>query len=159
MQHESLQLASVLILRLGFGVVSCVMLTYVYVALGGAVGSMLRFGLNRWFTVLLGDSFPWGTILINISGSFAIGVFAAFFESYSRSAIPLEVRQFVLVGLCGGFTTFSSFSLQTMVLLNGGEAGRAVLNVVVSVVLCLIAVGLGYMLPNTLAAVSRSVGT
>lgn len=135
------------------------MLSYGYVALGGALGSMLRFGVNRWLTVLLGDGLPWGTVLINISGSFAIGLFAAYFESNARAAIPLEIRQFVLVGLCGGFTTFSSFSLQTLVLLNAGEAGRAMLNVVLSVMLCLIAVSLGYMLPSALAAMTRSMGT
>lgn len=128
------------------------MLVYGYVALGGAIGSMLRFGINRWLTVLLGEALPWGTILINIGGSFAIGMFAAFFESNTRSAIPLEIRQFVLVGLCGGFTTFSSFSLQTLVLLNAGEASRALLNVALSLVLCLIAVMLGYMLPHALTA-------
>lgn len=135
------------------------MLAYGYVALGGAIGTVLRFGLNRWLTFLLGDALPWGTILINISGSFAIGLFAAFFESGARSTVPLELRQFVLVGLCGGFTTFSSFSLQTLVLLNAGEAGRALLNVALSVVICLIAVGLGYSLPSALTAMTRSVGT
>lgn len=135
------------------------MLAYGFVALGGAIGSMLRFGLNRWLSLLLGGTLPWGTIVINVVGSFAIGLFAAFFESNTRSAIPLEVRQFVLVGLCGGFTTFSSFSLQSLVLLNGGQAGRAMLNIVLSVVLCLIAVSLGYMLPSALAGMTRSVGT
>lgn len=135
------------------------MLAYGYVALGGAVGTVLRFGLNRWLTLLLGDALPWGTILINIGGSFAIGLFAALFESSARSTVPLEVRQFVLVGLCGGFTTFSSFSLQTLVLLNAGEAGRAMVNVALSVVICLVAVSLGYMFPGALTAMTRSVGT
>ncbi|MBS9477558.1 fluoride efflux transporter CrcB [Ancylobacter radicis] len=134
------------------------MLSYGFVALGGAAGSVLRFGLNRWLSLLLGETLPWGTILINVVGSFAIGLFAAYFESNTRSAIPLEVRQFVLVGLCGGFTTFSSFSLQTLVLLNAGEAGRALLNVALSVALCLVAVALGYMVPNALAGITRSVG-
>lgn len=135
------------------------MLSYGYVALGGAIGSMLRFGINRWLTLLLGDALPWGTILINICGAFVIGLFAAYFEGSARSFIPVEVRQFVLVGLCGGFTTFSSFSLQTMVLLNAGETGRAMLNVALSVALCLIAVTLGYMLPNAVNAVTRGMAT
>lgn len=135
------------------------MLSYGYVALGGAIGSMLRFGINRWLTLLLGDALPWGTILINICGAFVIGLFAAYFEGNARTFIPLEVRQFVLVGLCGGFTTFSSFSLQTMVLLNAGETGRAMLNIALSVSLCLIAVTLGYMLPNAVNAVTRGVAT
>ncbi|MFD2032817.1 fluoride efflux transporter CrcB [Ancylobacter dichloromethanicus] len=124
---------------------------------GGAIGSVLRFGINRWLTLLLGDALPWGTILVNIGGAFVIGLFAASFEGNARSIIPLEVRQFLLVGLCGGFTTFSSFSLQTLVLLNAGEAGRAMLNVALSVMLCLIAVSLGYMLPNAVGAVTRSM--
>jgi CrcB protein len=135
------------------------MLSYGYVALGGAIGSVLRFGINRWLTLLLGDALPWGTILINICGAFVIGLFAAYFEGNARTFIPLEVRQFVLVGLCGGFTTFSSFSLQTMVLLNAGETGRAMLNIALSVALCLIAVTLGYMLPNAVNAVTRGVAT
>lgn len=134
------------------------MLTYGYVAIGGAIGSMMRFGINRWFTGLLGDAIPWGTIFINVSGSFAIGLFAAYFESNTRSAIPLEYRQFVLVGLCGGFTTFSSFSLQTLELLHAGELGRAMLNVALSMALGLVAVSLGYMLPHTLSAMTRSMG-
>ncbi|WP_341990867.1 fluoride efflux transporter CrcB [Azorhizobium sp. AG788] len=134
------------------------MLTYGYVAIGGAIGSMMRFGLNRWLSSFLGDAFPWGTIVINVSGSFAIGLFAAFFASNTRLEIPLEYRQLVLVGLCGGFTTFSSFSLQTLVLLHSGEAGRAMVNVVLSVVLCLLAVSLGYMLPSALSAGTRSLG-
>lgn len=134
------------------------MLTYGFVAIGGAIGSMMRYGINRWLAVLLGDALPWGTIFINLSGSFAIGLFAAYFEGSTRLAIPLEYRQFVLVGLCGGFTTFSSFSLQTLEMLNAGEVGRAMLNVALSVVFGLIAVSLGYMLPNALTAMTRSVG-
>lgn len=127
------------------------MLTYGCVALGGALGSVLRFGLSRWLSLFLGDMLPWGTIVINVGGSFAIGLFAAFFESRTPSAIPVEVRQFVLVGLCGGFTTFSSFSLQTLMLLNAGQPGRAAANIVLSVLLCLIGCSLGYMVPSAFA--------
>lgn len=134
------------------------MLSYGYVALGGAIGSMLRFGINRWLTLFLGDALPWGTILINIGGSFIIGLFAALFEGAAGISTPLELRQFVLVGLCGGFTTFSSFSLQTLTLLNAGEPGRALINIALSLALCLTAVALGYMLPGTITTLSRSVG-
>ncbi len=134
-----------------------IMLLYTYVALGGALGSILRFGLNRWFTILLGSALPWGTIIINIAGSFLIGALAAAFQG-AGSATPNEVRQFLLAGLCGGFTTFSSFSLQTLDLLQAGEPGRAALNVGLSVALGLTAVALGFMLPGAVATVSRSVG-
>lgn len=134
------------------------MLAYGYVALGGALGSILRFGLNRWFTLLLGDALPWGTILINIGGSFAIGLFAALFEGRAGAEVPFEIRQFILVGVCGGFTTFSSFSLQTLSLMQAGEPGRAVLNVVLSLALCILGVTLGHMLPTAFATLSRSMG-
>lgn len=134
------------------------MLLYTYVALGGALGSILRFGLNRWLTLLLGNALPWGTLLINIGGSFAIGLFAALFEGRGGASVPFEIRQFVLVGVCGGFTTFSSFSLQTLDLLQAGEPARAALNVGLSVALGLTAAALGFLLPGAVATVSRSVG-
>lgn len=133
------------------------MLLYTYVALGGALGSIMRFGLNRWFTILFGSALPWGTVLINIAGSFLIGALAAAFQG-AGSSTPNEVRQFLLAGLCGGFTTFSSFSLQTLDLLQAGEPARAALNVGLSVALGLTAVALGFMLPGAVATVSRSVG-
>lgn len=134
------------------------MLDLGYIAAGGALGSVLRFELNRWLTAMLGSALPWGTILINIGGSFAIGLSAALFAGRAGAAIPLQARQFVLVGLCGGFTTFSSFSLQTLSLIQAGEPGRALLNVALSVVLCLAGVCLGYALPGTLAALSPHAG-
>ncbi|GLK74598.1 hypothetical protein GCM10017643_47160 [Ancylobacter dichloromethanicus] len=88
-----------------------------------------------------------------------IGLFAAPFESSTRSVVPFGVRQFMPIGLSGGFTTFSTFSLQTLVRLDAGEAGRAVRNAARSIILCLIAVGLGYKLPNALGAVTRSMAT
>jgi len=133
------------------------MLVYTSVALGGALGSILRYGMNRWLSLLFGSVLPWGTILINIAGCFVIGALAALFQGVGSSA-PNEVRQFLLVGLCGGFTTFSSFSLQTLDLLQAGEPGRAMLNVGLSVALCLTAVALGFLLPGAVATVSRSVG-
>lgn len=133
------------------------MLLYTYVALGGALGSILRFGLNRWLTTLFGSALPWGTILINIAGSCLIGALAATFQG-AGSSTPNEVRQFLLAGLCGGFTTFSSFSLQTLDLVQAGELERAALNVGLSVALGLTAAALGFLLPGAVATVSRSVG-
>lgn len=135
------------------------MLIYGYVALGGALGSILRLALSRWLGLLLGETLPWGTILINMGGSFVIGLFTAIFAHAAGAAPPVEVRQFVLVGLCGGFTTFSSFSLQTLTLLQAGEPGRALLNITLSLALCLLAVAVGYALPGTLAGLPRGVGS
>ncbi|MFT0862601.1 fluoride efflux transporter CrcB [Ancylobacter sp. G4_0304] len=133
------------------------MIAYGWVAIGGAFGSALRFGLDRWLTHALGHALPWGTIVINCTGSFVIGLATALFASGTGASSP-EFRQFILVGLCGGFTTFSSFSLQTVTLLNADEPGRAALNVILSLTLCLIAVALGTVLPGAFTTVSRSVG-
>lgn len=133
------------------------MITYGWVAIGGAFGSALRFGLDRWLTQALGQALPWGTIVINCVGSFVIGLATALFAG-GTGASPPEFRQFILVGVCGGFTTFSSFSLQTFTLLNADEPGRAALNVILSLTLCLIAVALGTVLPGAFTTVSRSVG-
>jgi len=120
--------------------------TYVLVAIGSALGGMARQWCGVAAVRLWGASFPWGTIGINIFGSLVIGAAAALTEPQGRLPLNAFIRQFVIVGLCGGYTTFSSFSLQTMVLLRDGRWIEAVANVVFSVVLCLIAVGLGYFL-------------
>jgi CrcB protein len=119
--------------------------SYLWVALGGALGSMARFWLSTVMAALTGPRFPWGTLLINVVGSFVIGWFGALTMADGRLAVPGDIRLFVLVGICGGFTTFSSFSLQTLELLNGGEVLPAAFYVVASVVLCLAFVWLGVM--------------
>ena len=93
-----------------------------------------------------GETFPWGTLIVNVVGSFVIGLFAALTGTEGRLLVPAEGRIFVMVGLCGGFTTFSSFSLQTLNLLNDGEKLFAAANVALSVVLCLAFVWLGHSL-------------
>ncbi|HEX3861920.1 MAG TPA: fluoride efflux transporter CrcB [Stellaceae bacterium] len=117
--------------------------TYLCVALGGALGSMARFWLGALVAELLGPQFPWGTILINIIGSFVIGFFAVFSGPAGRIIASFNTRAFVMVGICGGFTTFSSFSLQTFDLAQEGKWLQAGGNVVLSVVACLIAVWAG----------------
>ena len=107
---------------------------------GGALGSVARYGVALAVARVMGLGFPWGTVLINIVGSFVIGGFAG---ATLRMPISDAARAFVMVGLCGGFTTFSAFSLQTIELLRAGYAGRAVLNVTASVLLCLAATALG----------------
>ena len=80
---------------------------YFWVVLGGAFGSMARFGLNAAITTITGPPFPWGTLLINVTGSFAIGIFASFTNGIPH--LPYDIAAFLMVGICGGFTTFSSF--------------------------------------------------
>jgi CrcB protein len=117
---------------------------YAAIAAGGAIGTVLRYRIGLWFAGTVGEAMPWGTIAINVTGSFVIGLFAALFEGGRLHASP-EWRSFVLVGLCGGYTTFSSFSLQTLTLVQTGHPGRALANVLVSVTLCLVAVWLGFV--------------
>lgn len=119
-------------------------MTYLYVALGGALGSVLRFWLGGLITALAGPGFPWGTLLINVTGSFAIGLFGTLTGADGRFLLPGDWRQFFMVGVCGGYTTFSSFSLQTLTLAQDGAYVGAALNVVLSVTLCLAGVWLGH---------------
>ena len=118
-------------------------LTTLLIGLGGALGSMARYWLALW-AAPLSRSLPWGTVLINIGGSFAIGLFGTLTLAHGRYPVSEQGRLFFMVGVCGGFTTFSSFSLQNFDLLRSGAAGRALLNVGVSVLLCLGAVAVGH---------------
>jgi CrcB protein len=120
--------------------------TWFWVALGGALGSMARFWLAAAVAALTGPQFPWGTLLINVGGSFVIGLFGALTSSRGAVSVPPDIRIFVMVGICGGFTTFSSFSLQTLELLQSGELLWAGGYIVGSVVLCLLGVWLGTLL-------------
>jgi CrcB protein len=124
-------------------------LTYAWVALGGALGSMARFWMADAVAALTGPAFPWGTLGINVIGSFVIGLAFALTGPGGRFDVPSDARIFVMVGLCGGFTTFSSFSLQTLMLLQGGAVLRAGAYVLGSVVLCLLFVWLGALLGAT----------
>jgi len=119
-------------------------MVYLWVAIGGAVGSMARFWLANAMAVWTGAEFPWGTLVINILGSFVISFFGSLTGSFPRFAVPYEARIFVTVGLCGGFTTFSSFSLQTVELFRTGQPGRAAVYIAVSVILCLAACIFGF---------------
>lgn len=132
------------------------MLTYAWIAVGGAIGTMGRYWINLIFTARFGEAMPWGTIFINISGSLIIGLFAALTETGGRLPVPPEIRNFMLVGLCGGYTTFSSFSLQTLTLIQTGEPGRALANVLISVTACIFAVWLGFTLPEAIGRLFRS---
>jgi CrcB protein len=113
--------------------------------LGGAVGTLVRF-LISVLTGAAPHELPWSTIAINIAGSFVIGFFGTLTLASGRFPVSENTRLLVMVGLCGGFTTFSSFSLQTFDLLRNGCIVRAAINVIGSVVLCMCAVALGHAL-------------
>lgn len=113
------------------------------VMLGGALGSLARYLLSLWALPLSG-TLPLGTLLINTAGSFVIGFFGTLTLAGGRFPAPENLRLFVMVGLCGGFTTFSAFSLQTLDLLRSGAALRAAINVTASVALCVGAVAAGH---------------
>ncbi len=121
------------------------MAPYLWVMLGSALGGLLRFTLGR-ITLSWNSNLPWTTILINILGSFVIAYFGTLTLAGGRHQASENMRLFVMVGICGGFTTFSSFSLQTFDLARGGAVWRALANVVLSVILCLAAVALGHRL-------------
>ena len=127
-----------------------------WVMLGSALGGLARYWLGVGVAALTGPSFPWGTLLINIIGSFVIGLFAAALGERGLFSGALghngqfldfvDLRAFVMVGLCGGFTTFSSFSLQSLDLLQAGRAGPALGYMAGSVLACLLAVWGGWVL-------------
>jgi len=121
------------------------LMTYLWVALGGAIGSVLRFWCSGAIAGLFGQTFPWGTLVVNIAGSFVIGFTATLTGPDGRLFVPSDARSFVMVGVCGGYTTFSSFSLQTLNLAQDGEWLLAGGNVLLSVTLCMIAVWLGHV--------------
>ena len=114
-----------------------------WIALGGALGSVARYWVAVW-AAPLSQRLPWGTVGINVAGSFLIGFVGTLTLAGGRHPAPEWLRLFVMVGICGGFTTFSSFSLQTLDLLRADAWGRALANVALSVLLCLAAVAAGH---------------
>ena len=115
-----------------------------WIGLGGGLGSMGRFLASNWIARHAGETFPWGTIAVNVTGSFVIGLFAALTSPDGRWLVAPVGRQFFMIGVLGGYTTFSSFSLQTLNLARDGDWLRASGNVLFSVVGCLVAVWLGH---------------
>ena len=122
------------------------MLSYIWIAVGGALGSVARFWLSGIVARQYGDTFPWGTLLVNISGSFIIGFFATLTGPEGRWMVNPNGRLFFMVGVCGGYTTFSAFSLQTLNLMEDGKWVSAGAYAVLSVLLCLAGVWLGHFL-------------
>jgi fluoride exporter len=123
-------------------------IAYLWVAIGGALGSVGRFWISGLVAARFGETFPFGTLAINVTGSFVIGIIAALAipEGRMDSQSRAFATQFLMIGICGGYTTFSSFSLQTLNLLRDREWLYAGGNVILSVILCIIAVWLGYLL-------------
>jgi fluoride exporter len=129
---------------------------YLAVAAGGAIGTVGRFFLSGVIANAFGQTFPWGTLIINVTGSFVIGFFGTLTGPDGRVMVSGTARQFVMVGICGGYTTFSSFSLQTLNLVEDGEWLSAAGNVFGSVILCLSFVWLGAI---SAAAINQLKGT
>ena len=133
------------------------MAAYFWVAAGGAIGSVARFWLSGFVAQHWGERFPWGTVLVNISGCFVIGLFATLTGPDGRWLVPAWFRQpFFMLGVCGGFTTFSSFSIQTLNLAQAGQWLWAGANVVISVCACLLATW-GGQIAGTLFNTARNV--
>src|SRR5512139_1936987 len=118
------------------------------IAVAGAVGALLRFWMSGWVYGLFGRDFPYGTLAVNVAGSLLMGV--SFVLLVERLGSAPEWRALVMIGFLGAFTTFSTFSLETVQLLEGGAVGRAMINVLGSVVFCLVATWLGIVLGRQL---------
>ena len=131
---------------------------YLWIALGGALGSVGRYWLGDVVAAKFGETFPAGTLVINVLGSFVIGVVGALAAPEGRMSSDARAfaTQFVMIGICGGFTTFSSFSWQTLNLLRDRQWLYAGGNVILSVVLCLVAVWLGYLVGAALNSAKGS---
>ena len=127
-------------------------LLYCWIALGSALGGVARYWCSGVAARLFGETFPWGTLFVNVIGSFLIGLFATLTGPDGRMFAGSTARQFVMFGLLGGFTTFSSFSLQTLSLAQDSEWLQAGGNIVGSVVLCLLAVWLGHLFAQSINA-------
>ena len=126
------------------------LLNSLVVAIGGALGSLARYWVAELFAAWGMSAFPWATLAANVSGSLLIGLIASLTGPDGRMLVAPETRLFWMVGICGGYTTFSSFSLQTLTLAQTGDWPRAGLNVALSLLLCLAAVAAGYMLGSWL---------
>jgi fluoride exporter len=120
------------------------MMNALWIFVGGGLGSLARWGASGFVAARVGQTFPWGTLVVNVTGSFIIGLFATLTGPEGRLMAPASFRQFFMLGVCGGYTTFSSFSLQTLNLAEDGQWFRANGNVLLSVALCLVGVWLGH---------------
>lgn len=118
---------------------------YFWIFFGSGLGGVARFALSGLVAHRFGETFPWGTFVINVTGSFLIGFVATLTDPESRILVGSTARQFLMTGVLGGYTTYSSFSLQTMALARDGEWLRAGGNALGTFILCFIAVWLGHL--------------
>lgn len=129
---------------------------YCWIALGSMIGGVARYALSGFVAHRFGETFPWGTMVINITGSFAIGFFATLTQPAGRFPVSSAGRQFFMTGICGGYTTYSSFSLQTLALAREGEWLLAGANATGTFVLCFVAVWLGHVAAMAINALKGS---
>jgi CrcB protein len=126
-------------------------LALILVFVGGAIGSMCRFWLSGFVAERFGETFPYGTLIVNLVGSWIIGLAAGWIAHFNDPFWASAAKQLLMVGICGGLTTFSSFSLQTWNLMLSGRWGSAFTNVLVSTILCLALVAIGWDLGQRLS--------
>jgi len=120
------------------------MLNYIIVSAGAAIGGALRYGISSYIQRNISVVFPYGTLVVNVVGTFILGIIMFYLNE--KEFIGNEFRLFLTVGFCGGFTTFSTFSYETLTLFRDSEFGLAIYNVVLNVVLCMIGVYLAYLI-------------
>jgi len=126
---------------------------YLLIALGGAAGSLLRYLVGGAVQRTSASGFPIGTMFVNVSGCFLIGILV---RQFLNMQISPELRALLIVGFCGGFTTFSTFSAETLGLIEGGEYGRAASYIIMSVVLCLAATFMGMTVMRLVAGTGHA---
>ena len=121
------------------------MAAYFWITVGSALGGIARYFCSGVAARMIGETFPWGTLIVNVAGSFIIGFFATLTGPDGRVFVGTTTRQFVMVGFCGGYTTFSSFSLDALNMARDGEWAKVVSYVFGSLVFCMLGVWLGHV--------------
>jgi len=124
------------------------MINIMYIAAGGALGAVMRYLVSTGIHSILGRGFPYGTLTVNVLGSFLMGFLFIFM--FERSSLGPEWRALILIGFLGAFTTFSTFSIETLNLVESGAMARAMANILVSVITCILATWLGVILGRQL---------
>ncbi len=125
-------------------------MVYLWIALGSALGGAARYWCYGLMARMLGETFPWGTLAVNVIGCSFIGVFATLTGPEGRWLAPSSLRMFVMTGVCGGFTTFSTFGLETLYLARDGQWLKAAVNVLASLLFCMMGVWIGHLMATAL---------